>query len=213
MLERHSPSRFWKGRRRYYHTPGGDFPGVTTVLGATRDERSRMALARWKRRVGYEEAERIRDEASARGTKLHDEAERYLLKGEVPRKVSGWFMSLDGVLAEIGEVMLVEGAVWHPDGFAGTVDLVAFWRGEDRVIDWKSGNRPKQERYTLDARHQVAAYCAAINRMYGTRIGYGGIAVALEDQDAQVFELDRLEMMRSWDAFRRRLDEFHQRVR
>ena len=53
-------------------------PSVTTILSATKSEEEKAALANWKERVGYKEANRIKTEASTRGTSMHTYIEDYL---------------------------------------------------------------------------------------------------------------------------------------
>ena len=62
-----------KGRR--YRTPEGvDLPSITTVLSIL----SRESIAKWRARVGAEEANRISHRASTRGTAVHAIVEKYI---------------------------------------------------------------------------------------------------------------------------------------
>ena len=45
-------------------------PSVTSILQATKSEEDKAALENWKQRVGYKEANKIKTEASSRGTCL-----------------------------------------------------------------------------------------------------------------------------------------------
>ena len=63
---------------RVYETPNGlRYPSVTSVLGF----QSADAIAKWREKVGEEEANRISARASNRGTKIHSLCEDYLIKG------------------------------------------------------------------------------------------------------------------------------------
>ena len=53
-------------------------PSVTTILSQTKSEEEKAALENWKKRVGYKEANRIKTEASTRGTSMHSYIEDYL---------------------------------------------------------------------------------------------------------------------------------------
>jgi len=66
-----------EGYRKYLF---GDekLPSVTTILSATKSEEEKAALANWKERVGHKEANRIKTEASSRGTSMHSYIEDYL---------------------------------------------------------------------------------------------------------------------------------------
>ena len=53
-------------------------PSVTSVLSLTKSAEEKAALANWKERVGHAEANRIKTEASSRGTSMHSFIEDYL---------------------------------------------------------------------------------------------------------------------------------------
>ena len=60
---------------RKYRTPEGiDLPSITTVLSIL----SRDSIAKWRKRVGAEEANRISYRASTRGTSVHAIIEKYI---------------------------------------------------------------------------------------------------------------------------------------
>ena len=191
---------------RGYDVPGGAFfPGVTTVLKATKPRADREAIARWVERVGADEAEAITTGASLRGRGLHADVERFFETGEDGS--GAWWDSIASFVRSV-RPLLVEGLVWHPAGFAGAVDCVGVVGGELAILDWKTARRPKRQEWIRDYELQVAAYCAAVNRVYGTRIGRGYVVVALHDRPAQVFELDAVRIFGAWHDFRRRLAAF-----
>ena len=65
------------GMRKYLF---GDerLPSVTSILQATKSEEDKAALENWKQRVGYKEANKIKTEASSRGTSMHSYIEDFL---------------------------------------------------------------------------------------------------------------------------------------
>ena len=63
-------------------------PSVTTILSATKSEEEKAALANWKERVGVKEANRIKTEASSRGTSMHSYI-CLLYTSPSPRDISG----------------------------------------------------------------------------------------------------------------------------
>ena len=72
---------------RKYVTPDEiELPSITTVLSIL----SRDSIAKWRKKVGEEEANRISKQASSRGTSVHTICEKYLdndpdyLKGVMP---------------------------------------------------------------------------------------------------------------------------------
>ena len=60
--------------RRYLTLDGNAYPSVTTVLSILSEE----SIAKWRKRVGEEEANRIGGRAAARGTAVHSLIEKYL---------------------------------------------------------------------------------------------------------------------------------------
>ena len=63
---------------RHYNLEGSNLPSVTTILKATQSEEDKAGIAAWKERVGHKEAERIKNEASSRGTSMHNYLEAFL---------------------------------------------------------------------------------------------------------------------------------------
>ena len=55
--------------QRHYDIYGDKLPSVTTILSATQSAEKKASLAKWKQKVGDNEADRIRDDAAARGTR------------------------------------------------------------------------------------------------------------------------------------------------
>ena len=65
--------------RRYVTLDGNAYPSVTTVLGILNEE----SIAKWRKRVGEEEANRIGTRAAGRGTLVHQIIEEYLKNKDV----------------------------------------------------------------------------------------------------------------------------------
>ena len=60
---------------RIYDVAGYRLPSVTTILGKTKDQ---SFLKEWKAKVGEQEAERIKNLSSVRGTAMHKYLESYI---------------------------------------------------------------------------------------------------------------------------------------
>ena len=152
-------------------------------------------LAAWKEKVGEEEAERIRLDATDRGTCLHALIESRLTGEPVivpeeaydlgvpdPDRIAGMFEKVEPVLDSIVETLGVELVAqwWDPtgsagivsNGFAGSIDCLALLDFEDgrgpvpAVVDWKTSKRPKPEQRLGNYRMQVTAYRAALLATY-----------------------------------------------
>ena len=67
------PKIFYIFRRWLQKVLIGDnkLPSVTTILSATKSEEEKAALANWISRVGVKESNKIKTEASSRGTSMH----------------------------------------------------------------------------------------------------------------------------------------------
>ena len=209
MLQKIQPNHTWIGTKRHYVTPEGEIlPGVTTILEKTKTNRA--ALDAWKVRIGEAEADRIKTSAAARGTAMHSAIEAHLLRE--PYKVCEiaipYIQSIFPILSRVTNVQLVEGAVWHPNGFAGSVDCVAEYNGELSIIDWKTSDKPKKPNWIEDYFLQSAAYCAAVNRLYDLRIGRIVIVLAIPNQLAQVFTVNGATLLDYWELFNERLDRY-----
>ena len=55
-------------------------PSVTSILSATKSEEDKASLENWKERVGHKEANRIKNEASSRGTSMHFYIEDFFIQ-------------------------------------------------------------------------------------------------------------------------------------
>ena len=64
---------------RMYAVNQQKLPSVTSILQATQSEEKKASLANWRARVGTAEANRIKNDASSRGTSMHSFLEKYLL--------------------------------------------------------------------------------------------------------------------------------------
>ncbi|WP_448598111.1 PD-(D/E)XK nuclease family protein [Thermoleptolyngbya sp.] len=206
---------------------GRSLPSVSTILNATKPPEAREALARWRDRLGTEEAGRIATAASRRGSQTHAHIRRYLA-GEnptCPDAVRPYWESLEPIVAEIQDVRLLEASVFHYDlGYAGKVDCVASYRGIPCVLDWKTGdsrinpcgNRPQGSIERLyDGPLQLAAYCGAVNHYYAAEkihIRQAMLVRAVPHQPAEVFWFEPEAIAQYWSQWQRRVAEYYRRI-
>lgn len=200
-------------RRRVYEVAGHCYPGVTTILSATKPPEARAALRQWRQRVGTEAARTISGKASSTGTRLHKQIAAFLNQNavEVPADIAGYWDSIAPVLTGVETALLVEGAVWHDVGYVGFPDALVMYEGQLWVCDWKTALKPKKLAWIEDYCLQVAAYAQAIEQVYADQdIAVAGalIAIALEAQPAQLFRLNRTDLALHWQGFQNRLAEF-----
>lgn len=212
-LPHYQATRVRLNRQSFYEIEGHRYPGVTTILSATKPREAREALQQWRQRVGAEAAQQISGRASSAGTRLHKRIAAHLNGAdyEIPADLEGYWRSLEPVLAEIEDVLLVEGAVWHSTGFAGFPDALVVYQGALTLIDWKTAQKPKRAEWIEDYFLQTAAYCAAINRVYGElgiAVEQAMVAISLDNQPAQLFKLPSEALTHHWQGFQKRLREY-----
>lgn len=214
QLERYQARTVRVNRRKVYEINGYRFPGVTTILSATKSAEDRKALQQWRQRIGKEAAQTISTQASSAGTRLHKQIANFLLgmPTEIPADIEGYWQSILPILNDVEVTLLVEGAVWHPEGYVGFPDAVISYQGQLCVCDWKTALKPKKVEWIGDYLLQVAAYARAVEQVYaqtGIQIEMGLVAIALDQQPAQTFRLDLQALQCSWKGFRQRLDEYY----
>ena len=201
-------------RQRFYEVEGERYPGVTKILSATKPAADRQALWQWKARIGQEEAQKITSSASSVGTRLHKIIRQHLNQEavEIPEDLEGYWRSLLPVISEVETVLLVEGAVWHPDGFLGFPDALVVRRGQLCLCDWKTARKPKRREWIEDYCLQVAAYAAAVDWVYREQeiqVEQAVVAIALNETKAQIFQLTSKELKSYQQQFQQRLALFY----
>ena len=147
---------------RKYVTPDEiELPSITTVLSIL----SRDSIAKWRKRVGEEEANRISKQASSRGTSVHTICEKYLdndpdyLKGVMPNNIET-FQSMRAIMDDaIGTVYAQEAPLYSTHlGVAGRVDCVAEFNGQTSIIDFKTSRKFKKREWCHSYFMQECAY-------------------------------------------------------
>jgi genome maintenance exonuclease 1 len=167
----------------------------------------------WREWKGKEEADRILKVAGWRGTKMHNSIEHFLLTREEPQRcmlTTPYWNSIRPFICKIKHTALIEGTVWHPDGFAGSLDHLGYYEDDGGVIslsDWKSAEKAANEEKLYDYKLQVAAYVAAAEFVYSEfnlLIPQARIVVAIPDARCQVVLLQRDELKQLFIHFQAR---------
>jgi len=163
--------------KRHYAIGEEKLPSVTTILGATTSSEKQESLARWMPQVGEKEAQRVKNEAGARGTKMHSILEGYILGenvldvtergGEAERMAN---TIIDQGLSDLDEIWGSEVTLAYPGLYAGATDLCGIYLGRESIIDFKQSNKPKKVEWIEDYKLQGAAYATAHDDMFGTQI-------------------------------------------
>ena len=179
---------------RTYHTPDGSYPSLTTILGKTANN---PWLAKWKERVGEEEAARVSKEATDRGTLIHSFAERHFNGERIweelrDHPVDVRQMSRDLIkIVEPGldEIWGQEQILWSKKyRYAGRTDMVGVWKGQPSIVDFKTSKKPKQATQIRDYFIQCCGYAVAHNEMFGTGIKNIVVAITVDGKEPQLFE-------------------------
>lgn len=172
---------------RVYKIPSGKlYPSVTTVTGL----HAAQGIAQWRARVGEAEANRISAKASARGTRIHQYCEDYLLGNifEADMFDLEMFNSIKPLLDQVDNIHCLETPLWSDFlQVAGTVDCIADFQGKLSVIDFKTSSKPKDRDDIHSYFMQTAAYAVAFEERTGIPIGRLVIIMAVDSDDPRWF--------------------------
>ena len=149
---------------RLYNLPDGRWvPSITSVTSFY----NRQIFINWRKRVGLEEANRITKKATARGTDFHEAAQAYLenreLLWEEYRPATKFMMHhATPYLDKINNIHAIERTLYSEYyGLAGRVDCIAEYEGELAVIDFKTSEKIKPEKWLENYFVQEMFYAAA----------------------------------------------------
>ena len=198
---------------RLYDVLGMRLPSVTTILSQTKDQ---SFLTAWKNKVGHENAERIKNVSSNRGTAMHKFLEKHVegvgyddltTLGREARTMAQKIIE-DG-LCNVSEYYGSEVSLYYQGLYAGSTDLVCMHEGMETIVDFKQSNRPKREEWVEDYYLQIAAYAMAHDHMFGSQIQQGVIMVCTPDLYYQEFKCEGEKMRHYRHEFLKRLSQFH----
>ena len=149
---------------RFYNLPNGDWvPSITSVTSFY----NRQVFIDWRKKVGIEEANRITKKATTRGTDFHEVAQDYLLNKELDwnnyfPSSKFMFYHLKSELDKINNIHAIERTLYSEYlGLAGRVDCIGEYEGELAVIDFKTSEKIKPEKWLENYFVQEMFYAAA----------------------------------------------------
>ena len=205
-----------KSGHRIYDIVGYRLPSVTTILGRTKNQ---QFLKDWKAKVGEQEAERIKNLSSKRGTAMHKFLETHITGvgyddlteiGQAAKPMAEKIIEVG--LTPVEEYYGSEVMLHYPGLYAGSTDLVCNHNGLDTIIDFKQANRPKKVEWIEDYFLQIAAYCMAHDEVYDSQIRQGIVMICTPDLYYQEFKIQDSEL-RSWKhKFLKRLDMYNELI-
>jgi len=199
---------------RTYNVGEKKIPSVTTILSATQSEEKKASLDRWRERVGYQEAQRITQQAATRGTEMHYVLENYIDgRGYLnlsPEGAQARLMAHEIVqnLEKLKVVWGNEVSLAYEDLWAGATDVVGLYDEQPTIIDFKQSNKPKREEYVEDYYYQIAAYSLAHKKQYGP-ITQGLICVCTKDKLYQEFKMNEVKLSEYEEKWLERVHNYH----
>lgn len=175
------------GKRVYVNETGEKYPSVTSVLSV----RGKKGITEWRKRVGNEEANRISNKASTRGTRIHKLCEDYLMNEELPEMslldLDTW-KKFRPIVERIDNIHHVEPFLYSNHlGMAGQCDCIAEFDGRPSIIDFKTSKRLKKHSQISNYFAQCAAYAIMYEELTGIAINRTVILIAVDGEDPQIF--------------------------
>ena len=205
------------GKRHYDVGTNEKLPSVTTILQATQSEEKRKKLEEWRKRMGAQYADRVKDIAALRGTSMHTYLEGYItdqrhldltaLGKEAGRMAD---IIIRSGLGDLEEIWGTEVTLYYPGLYAGATDVAGIYNGRESIIDFKQTNKPKRREWIEDYFIQLAAYAMAHNHVYDTQIQQGVILMCSKDGFFQKFVVSDKEFKEYKYAFLEKVDYYHQ---
>lgn len=180
--------------RVYEDSEGNRYNSVTNVIGKMTDK---GALDKWIARVGTEEANRVKNLAAHRGTAFHNLAEKYLnndanyKRGVMPVHLDSFSQIRPYLDQYIGKIYGIEHQMFSRTlKAAGTADLIAFWKDEIAIIDFKTSRKPKLPEHIKHYFLQATTYAMMVQELYGIEVERYAIVMAVDHSEPLIFEGD-----------------------
>ena len=176
---------------RLYNLPDDQWvPSITSVTSFY----NRQIFADWRKRVGIEEANRISKRATKRGTDFHEAAQCYLMNLEMEwdqfqpiTKIM--FHHARPYLDRINNIHAIERTLYSEYlGLAGRVDCIGEYEGELAVIDFKTSDKIKPEKWLENYFVQEMFYASAYYEMTGIPVKKLITLMVTPDGEVKVFD-------------------------
>lgn len=152
---------------RHYPAEWDGYESVTTITGWHPEKKK--AISEWRRHVGAEEAERIKNDAAVLGTLVHHRILREYAVRRLPKPEIDMAHAYDGIKTDIDTCLALwddlsfeiersplieERIVNHEHGYKGTFDMLT----DGTVVDLKTSSAIRDSH-----KWQIAAYWHAVN--------------------------------------------------
>ena len=184
-------------KKRYYITPeGNEYPSITTVLSP----RNKEGLMKWRKKVGNDVATHIANKAAVRGSKVHKMCEDYLNGLDMEKHKKDFLpyclfnelknQTFDNINDVIGQELVLYSDKYK---IAGRTDLIANYKGELSIVDFKTSTNERKDSYNENYYIQTSAYAEMFEELTGQPINQIVILVVTEDGIVQEFIKDKQE--------------------
>lgn len=205
-IDASGPPRLSEDERYYIlDASPAPLPRVSTIL----DHTAKPGIDAWKRKVGFEEADRISKTATTFGSRVHaltekiDRGEPYEVEGDIEPWGVAWRRFVDTYVEEFVYIECFLYSLKY--GYAGTADRVAVMKKTHHlaIIDVKTSKWPSDD-YGV----QTAAYYGALYEMEGLRV-QERLAVFLPSNKPYQYAPDYFDDLHGdWAEFIRRRDSW-----
>tara|TARA_B100000035_G_scaffold235570_1_gene203812 strand:- start:308 stop:985 length:678 start_codon:yes stop_codon:yes gene_type:complete len=184
-------------KKRFYVTPEGkEYPSITTVLSP----RNKEGLMKWRKKVGNDVATHIANKAAVRGSKVHKMCEDYLNGLDMEKHKKDFLpyclfnelknQTFDNINGVIGQELVLYSDKYK---IAGRTDLIANYKGELSIVDFKTSTNERKDSYNENYYIQTSAYAEMFEELTGQPINQIVILVVTEDGIVQEFIKDKQE--------------------
>ena len=184
-------------KKRFYVTPeGNEYPSITTVLSP----RNKEGLMKWRKKVGNDVATHICKQSAVRGSKVHKMCEDYLNGLDMEKHKKDFLpyclfnelknQTFDNINGVIGQELVLYSDKYK---IAGRTDLIANYKGELSIVDFKTSTNERKDSYNENYYIQTSAYAEMFEELTGQPINQIVILVVTEDGIVQEFIKDKQE--------------------
>ena len=190
-----------EGRIYTNHETGERFWSVTSMLKHTDDSNW---LEEWRARLGEEAARAESERCKDRGNKIHLAAELYTANYPLSAQLSAcgeykrlFFQLRQALFTHVGDIVAAEMPVMsRMMCVGGKFDLLAYWRGELALIDYKGSNHMKTSGQIPSYQDQLCAYSLALQETHGVKASRLVNIIANEKSNAPtILSTTRKEIM------------------
>lgn len=196
--------------KRFYNSPNGPLPSVTTILSSTQPKEKRESLENWRKAIGENKAAAITKLSTDVGTLAHTHIQALAIgepgvTGNHPLRQQardiGESHYYNQWLPNVTEIFGIETDLYYEGLYAGACDAIVTYQGELAIYDIKTSRKTRSEEHIADYLLQISAYCLAFESLTGVEVNHGVIALTTHQCTNQTWLMDgdlMKESKRKW---------------